>query len=73
MAGLSLALVHSTTMLKSVWASDFWKPLVHTNMSKNFENIVEADDVSDYKSDFDSEEEETNEILTKFQNIERDK
>ena len=41
-------------------------PLVHTNMSKNFENIVEADDVSDYKSDFDSEEEETNEILTKF-------
>ena len=33
--GLSLALVHSSTnMLKSVWASDFWKPLVHTNMSK---------------------------------------
>ena len=73
MAELSLALVHSATMLKSVWASDFWKPLIHTNMSKNFENIVEVDDVSDYKSDFDSEEEETNEILTKFQNIERDK
>ena len=26
-------------MLKLVWASDFWKPLVHTNMSKILENI----------------------------------
>ena len=35
LAGLSLAVVHSSTnMLKSVWASDFWKPLVHTNISK---------------------------------------
>ena len=36
-AGHLLALVHSSTnMLKSLWASDFWKPLLHTNMSKNF-------------------------------------
>ena len=33
--GLSLALIHlSTNMLKSGWASDFWKPLIHTTMSK---------------------------------------
>ena len=34
-AGLSLALVHSSTnMLKSVWTSGLWKPLIHTNMSR---------------------------------------
>ena len=32
-AGLSLALIHSSTnMLKWVWASGFWKPLIHMNM-----------------------------------------
>ena len=47
-SGLSLALVHSSTnMLKSVWVSDFWKPLVHINMSKISENIEEIDDNSD--------------------------
>ena len=40
-SGLSLALVHSSTnMLKSVCSSDFWKPLIHTNMSKFFENTA---------------------------------
>ena len=35
MVGLSLALVHSSTnMLKSVWTSGLWKPLVHINMSR---------------------------------------
>ena len=54
LTGLSLALVHSSTsMLKSVRASDFWKPLVHTNMSKILGNI---DDDSTDKSDFDCEE-----------------
>ena len=33
-SGLSLALVHSSTKKKSVWASEFWKPIVHTHMSK---------------------------------------
>ena len=33
----------STHMLKSV-ASDFWKPLIQTNMSKILENIEETDD-----------------------------
>ena len=42
---LLLALVYSSTnMLKSMWASAFWKPLVHTNMSKILENIEETDD-----------------------------
>ena len=35
----------------------------NTNMSKILENIEEIDDDSDYKSDFDNEEEETNDIL----------
>ena len=47
-------------MLKSVWTSDFWKQHKHV---KDFGNIEEIDDDSDYKSDFDNEEEETNDIL----------
>ena len=39
-------------------------------MSKILENIEEIDDDSDYKSDFDNEEEETNDILDMIQNIE---
>ena len=69
-SGLSLALVHlSTNMLKSVWASNFWKPLIHINMSKILGNI---DDYSNDKSDFDSEEEETNNILDKISKFWRD-
>ena len=33
-------------MLKSVWASDFWKPLVHTNMSGLLENIPSVSHIS---------------------------
>ena len=33
-------------MLKSVWASDFWKPLVHTDMLKILENILSSSHIS---------------------------
>ena len=37
---LSLALIHSSTnMLKSVWMSGLWKPLVHTTMSRFLSTI----------------------------------
>ena len=61
-SGLSLALVHSSTnMLKSVWASDFWKPLIHTNMSKFFENTVKRKKPMTFLARFKNIE-ETNQI-----------
>ena len=64
---LSLALVHSSTnMLKSVWASDFWKPLVHTNMSKILENIRSFSHISTTFQPLLFTFEETNKIAIKY-------
>ena len=39
--GISLTLLYSSTnMLKSMWTSGFWKPLVHTNMLQLLEYIL---------------------------------